>query len=115
MVNVEVVEVLLRPFAMNEVKKALGIMENGKASEPTEIVKKQLATSPYGKQVMLQIANEIIDGKNMLHDWTTLQLTFIRKNVSLWTVRAIECKAFRAWYESGGKVVGEEVEKVSES
>ena len=38
MVNVEVVEGLIKPFAMNEVERALGIMKNGKASGPTGIV-----------------------------------------------------------------------------
>ena len=69
MVNVEVVEGSMEPFAMNEVERALGIMKNGKASGPTGIVKKHLAAFPHGKQVILQIANEIINGKDMPHDW----------------------------------------------
>ena len=69
MVNVEVVEGLMEPFAMNEVERALGIKKNGKASGPTGIVKEHIAASPHRKQVILQIANEIIDGKNMPRDW----------------------------------------------
>ena len=35
MVNVEVVEGSIESFAINEVKRALGIIEKGKASGPT--------------------------------------------------------------------------------
>ena len=38
MVNVEAVESPMEPFAMNEVERALEIMKNGKASDPTGIV-----------------------------------------------------------------------------
>ena len=69
MVNVEVVKGPMEPFAMNEVERALGIMKNVKASGPTGIVKEHLAASPHGKQVILQIANEILNGMDMLHDW----------------------------------------------
>ena len=69
MVNVEMVEGPMEPFAMIEVERALGIIKNGKASRPTGIVKEHLAASPHGKQVILQIANEILDRKNMPHDW----------------------------------------------
>ena len=48
MVIVEVVEVPMEPFAMNEVQRALGIMKNGKASGPTGIVKEHLAAFPHG-------------------------------------------------------------------
>ena len=68
MVNVEVVQGFMEPFAMNEVEKALEIMKNGKASGPTGIVKEHLAASPHGNQVILQIANEILNGKDMPHD-----------------------------------------------
>ena len=67
--NVKVVEGPMEPFAMNEVERALGIMKNGKASGPTGFVKEHPAASPHGKQVILQIANEILNGKNMPHDW----------------------------------------------
>ena len=43
-------------------------MKNGKASEPTGIIKEHLAASPHGKQVLWQIANEILDRKNMPDD-----------------------------------------------
>ena len=49
MMNVKVVEGPMRLFAINEMERALGIMKNGKASGPTEIVKKHLAASPHGK------------------------------------------------------------------
>ena len=52
MVDVEVVEGPMEPFAMNEVERTLGIMKNGKASGPTGIVKEHLAASPHGKQVI---------------------------------------------------------------
>ena len=78
------------PFAMNEVERALGIMKNGKASGPTESVKKHLTASPHGKQVIFQIANEILDGKDMLHDWRTSTVVPIYKKVALWAVQAIE-------------------------
>ena len=59
--NVEVVEGPVKPFAMDEVEKGLGIIKNGKTSEPTGIVKEPLSASPHGKQVILQTANEIFD------------------------------------------------------
>ena len=65
----KVVEGPMKPFAMNEVERALGIMKNGKASSPNGIVKKHLAASPHGKQVILQIANEIHNGIDMPYDW----------------------------------------------
>ena len=61
MVNVEMVEGPMEPFAMNEVEKALGIMKNSKAIGPTGIVMEHLAASPHGKQVILQTANEILN------------------------------------------------------
>ena len=67
-VDIKVVEGSIEPFAMNEVERARGIMKNGKASNPTGIVKKHLAASPHGEQVILQKANKILDGKNMPHD-----------------------------------------------
>ena len=69
MVDVEVVEGPVGPFAMNEVEKGLEIIKKSKASRPTGIVKEHLAVSPHVKQVILQIANEILGGNNMFHDW----------------------------------------------
>ena len=37
---------------MNEVKRGLGIMKNGKAGKPTWIVNEHLAASSHGKQVI---------------------------------------------------------------
>ena len=59
MVNVDVVEGIMEPFAMDEMEKALGIMKNGKASGPTWIDKEHLASS--GKQFILQIANKMLE------------------------------------------------------
>ena len=64
MVNVEVVEGPMEPFAMNEVGRALEIMKNGKASGPTGIVKEHLAASPHGKQVILQIGTGKVGSGN---------------------------------------------------
>ena len=82
MVNVEVVKGPMEPFAMNEVERVVGIMKNGKASGPTGIVKKHLAASPHGKQVILQIANEILNGMDMPHDWrmSTVVPIYKKKN-----------------------------------
>ena len=52
MVNVEVDVGSMEPFDMNEMKRALVIMKNGKASGPTGIFKEYLAASPHGKQVL---------------------------------------------------------------
>ena len=82
-VNVEVVEGSIESFAMDEVEKALGIMENGKASGPTGVVKEHLGASPHGKQVILQIANEILDGKDMPHDWKTSTVPIYKKKGSV--------------------------------
>ena len=68
MVNVEVVEGSMEPFSMNEVKKGLEIIKNGKVSGPTGFVREHIAASPHRKQVILQVANEILDGKDMPHD-----------------------------------------------
>ena len=53
--------------------------KNGKASRATGIVKEHLAASPHGKQVILQIANEILDEKDMTHDWRTSTVVPIYK------------------------------------
>ena len=68
MVNVKVVEGPMEPFAMNEVERVLGFMKNGKASGTTGIVKEHLAAFPHFKQVILQIANEILNGMDIPHD-----------------------------------------------
>ena len=85
MVNVEVIEGPMEPFAMNGVERALRIMKNGKAIGPNGIVKDHLAAYPHGMQVILQIENEIFDEKDMPHEWRTS-----KGKVALWTVRAIE-------------------------
>ena len=77
MVNVKAVKGSMEPFAMKEVARALRIMKNGKASKPTGIVKEHLDAFPHGKQVILQIANEILDGKDMTHDWRTSKVVSI--------------------------------------
>ena len=79
MVNVEVVEGSMEPFAMNKVERALGIIKNRKAIGPTGIAKEHVAASPHGKQVILKIANEILDGKDMPHDWRTSKVVPICK------------------------------------
>ena len=94
---------------MNEVERALGIMKNDKASGPTRIVKKPLATSPHGKQVILQIANEILDEKNTPHDWRTSTVVPIyKKNGSV-----MDCANYRCvkLLEHGMKVVERLLEK----
>ena len=62
-------DIRISPKPVDEVERALGIMKNGKASGPTGIVKEHLAASPHGKQVILQIANKILNGMDMPHDW----------------------------------------------
>ena len=62
-------ESLVKPFGIDEVEKELDIMKHGKTSGPTGIIKEHIAASPHGKQVILQIANEILYGKDMPHDW----------------------------------------------
>ena len=44
------VEGSVDPFVIDEVEKALGVMKNGKADEPTGIVKRHLAAFPHRKQ-----------------------------------------------------------------
>ena len=88
-------------------EKAIRIILNSKAIGPTGIVKKHLAASPHERQIVLQIANEILNGEDMCHNWKTSTVVPIYKKDNF-----IDCasKAFRAWYKSGGKV-----EKDSES
>ena len=108
MVNVEVVEGPMEPFAMNKVERALGIMKNGKASGPTGIVKEHLAASPHGKQVILQIANEILNGMDMLHDWRMSTVVPFYKKGSV-----MDCASYRGvkLLEQGMKVVERLLEK----
>ena len=103
MVNVEVVEGPMEPFAMNEVERALGIMKNGKASGPTGIVKEHLAASPHGNQVILQIANEILNGMDMPHDWRMSTVFPIYKKKG----SVMDCASYRSvkLLEHGMKVV----------
>ena len=103
MVNVEVVVGPMEPFAMNEVERVLGIMKNGKASGPTGIVKEHLAASPNGKQVILQIANEILNGMDMPHEWRMSTVVPIYKKKG----SVMDCASYRGvkLLEHGMKVV----------
>ena len=109
MVKVEVVEGPMEPFAMNEVERALGIMKNGKASGPTGIVKEPIAASPHGKQVILQIANEIFNGMDMPHDWRMSTVVPIYKKKG----SVMDCASYRGvkLLEHGMKVVESLLEK----
>ena len=106
MVNVEGVEGPMEPFA---IKRALDIMKNGKASGPTGIVKEHLAASPHGKQVILQIVNEIFDGKIMPYDWRMSTVVPIYKNKG----SVMDCASHRGvkLLEHGMKVVERLLEK----
>ena len=108
MVNVEVVEGPMEPIAMNEVERALGIMKNGKTSGPTEIVKEHLA-SPHCKQVILQIANEILNEMDMPHDWRMSTVVSIHKKKG----SVMDCASYRGvkLLEHGMKVVERLLEK----
>ena len=104
MVNVEVVEGSMEPFAMNEVERALGIMKNGKANGPTGI-KEHPAASPHGKQVILQIAN----GMDMPHEWRMSTVVFIHKKKG----SVMDCASYQGvkLLEHGIKVVERLLEK----
>ena len=71
MVKIEVIEGPVEPFAIDELEKRLGTMKSGKDSGLTGIVKEHLADSPHSKQVILEITNEILNEKDMPHDWKT--------------------------------------------
>ena len=71
MVELEVFEGSMEPFAVDEVEKGLGIMKNSKVNRPTGIVKKYLATFSQGNQALLKIVNKILNGKAMPHNWRT--------------------------------------------
>ena len=91
MVNVEVVEGPIEPFATNEVERALRIMKNGKASGPAGIVKEHIAVSPHGKQVILQILMKSSMERICLMTGGQVQfLPFIRRKVAISNVLAIE-------------------------
>ena len=109
MMEVKVVEGPVEPFAMNEVEKGLGIMKNDKASGPTGIVKKHLAAFPHGKQAILQIANEILNGKNMSHDWRANTVVSIYKEKGC----VMDCVSYQGvkLLEHGMKVVERLLEK----
>ena len=109
MVNVGVVEGPMKPFAMNEVERALGIIKNGKPSGPTGIDKEHLAASPHGKQVIMQIANEILNGMDMPHDWRMSTVVPIYKKKG----SVMDCASYRGvkLLEHGMKVVERLLEK----
>ena len=103
------VEGLVEPFAIDKVDKGLGIIKHGKTSGPTGIVKEQLATSPHGKQVILQIANELLNGKSMPHDWKTSTVVPIYKKKG----SVMDCASYQGvkLLEHGMKVVESLLEK----
>ena len=109
MVNVEVVEGPMEPFAMNDAERALGIMKNGKASGPTGIFKEHLAASSHGKQIILQIANELLNGIDMPHDWRMSTVVPIYKKKG----SIMDCASYRGvkLLEHGMKVVERLLEK----
>ena len=108
-VNVEVVEGPMEPFAMNEVKRALEIVKNGKASGPIGIVEEHLAASPHGKKVILQIANEILNRMDMPHDWKMSTVIPIYKKKG----SVMDCASYKGvkLSEHGMKVVERFLEK----
>ena len=109
MVKVKVVKGPMEPFAINEVERALGIMKNGKARGPTGIFKEYLTASPHGKQVILQIANEILNRKYMPHDWRMSKVVPIYKKKG----SVMDCASYRGvkLLEHGMKVVERLLEK----
>ena len=109
MVNVEMVEGSMEPFAMNEVERALGTMKKGKASCPNGIIEEHLAVSPHGKQVILQIAKKILNGKEMLYDWRMSKVVPIYKKKG----SVIDCASYRGvkLLDHGMKVVEKLLEK----
>ena len=86
---------------------------DGKANGPTGIFKERLAAFPHGKQVILQIANKILDGKDMPHDWRTSKVVPIYKKKA----SVMDCASYRGvkLLEHGMKVVERLLEKVGES
>ena len=93
---------------MDKVEKGLGIKKNGKVSGPTGIVKEHLTASPHENQVILQIANEILDGKDMPHDWRMSTVVPIYKKGGV-----MDCASHRGvmLLEHGMKVVERLLEK----
>ena len=67
-----------------------------------------LASSPHGKQVILQIANEILNRKYMPHDWRMSTAAPIYKKGSV-----MDCVSYRGvkLLEHGMKVVKRLLEK----
>ena len=91
MINVEEVAGPVEPFAMDEMEKTLGIMKNGKAIGTTGVVMKHPAAYSHGKQIMSQIANKILDRKDMPHNWKTNTVVPIyKKKGSVMSGLAIE-------------------------
>ena len=70
---------------------------------------KHLAVSPHRKQVILQIADEILDGKDMPHDWRTSTVVPIYKKKG----SVMDCASYRGvkLSEHGIKVVERLLEK----
>ena len=93
----------IQHFLMEEVEKALGSMKHGKASGPSGIVKEHLVGSHHGKQTILEIANNILDGKDMPNDWRTSTIVPIYKKKG----SVMECGSYRGvkLLEHGMKVV----------
>ena len=84
-------------------------MKNGKASGPTGIVKEHLAASLHEKQIILQIENEILGGKDMSHDWKMSTVVPIYKEKGSF----LDCASYRVvkLSEHGIKVVKRLLEK----
>lgn len=67
-VDADKLEGPVQHFVMKEVENVLGNLKQGKASCSSGIIKEHLVTSQHGKQTLLDIANNILDGNDMPND-----------------------------------------------
>jgi len=108
-VEADKIEGPVQQFVMEEVEKVLGSMKHGKAGGPTGIVKEHLVASHHGKQIILDTANGILNGKDMPNDWRTSTIVPIYKKKG----SVMECGSYRGvkLLEHGMKAVERLLEK----
>ena len=107
-VDTNKVEGPIERFVMKNVSEAVGRMRNGNARGRSGIVKEHFTASQNGKQVILEIANEILNGSAMSKDWGSIGVPIYKKKGSV-----MVCRNYRGakLLEHGMKVVERLLEK----
>ena len=78
-VDTDKVEGPMERFVKENVSEAVGRARNGNAGGSSGIVKEHFTASQNGKQVILEIANEILNGSAMSKDWRSIAVPIYKK------------------------------------